>query len=154
MRRPLWSDVSDDWESEGGLRDVYVFETNVEDWQRALDLVRAQWPFTYSEDGSPKTMPADVPTIFQAREQRAVRLQIHAAPAIHINCHFFLPEEIEFDLDPREVNSQADFDIVCEFIGLIGTTLQKAVSVCWEGDTEALMRYEPRTDVVQRMRPL
>jgi hypothetical protein len=151
MKRPSWSDVSEDWESEGGLRDVYVFETSVDDWQRVLDLVRAQWSCAYSEDGKPTAMPADVRTIFRAREQRAVRLAIQAAPAIHVNCHFFLPEEIEFDLDSREVNNQADFDAVCEFIRAIGAGLRKSVSVCWEGDSEAqIMRYEPSTDVLQR----
>jgi hypothetical protein len=152
VNRPLWTDVSEDWEDEGGLRDVFVFETKVGDWQRLLDLFRSRWPSTYSEDGNSETMPADVQTIFQVREKRAVRWQIQAAPRIHINCHFFWPEEIEFDLDPRQINTQADFDVVCEFIRSIGAILQKTVSVCWEGDARAeIMRYDPETDVIRRV---
>jgi hypothetical protein len=97
-------------------------------------------------------MPADARVIFQVREKRAVRWQISATPSIHIKCHFFSPEEIDFDFDPREINTQSDFDTVCEFLGLLGATVQKTVSVCLEGDRKAeILRYEPETDVLRRM---
>lgn len=152
MKRPSWSDVSEDWADFDGLRDIFVFDTKLEDWQRLIDLFRLQWPSIYSEDGSPERMPTEARTIFRVREQRAVRWEISASPTIHIHCHFFTPEEIEFDVDPQEVRASADFDAVCEFIGSVGAALGKTVSVCAEGDSTAeIMRYEPETDLLRRV---
>jgi len=36
-----WTEVSDFWEHDGSLRDIYVLSTTQDDWQRLLDLVRA-----------------------------------------------------------------------------------------------------------------
>jgi hypothetical protein len=41
-----WTEVSEVWEDDGSLRDIYVLSTAEDDWQRLLDLVRAgAWPY-------------------------------------------------------------------------------------------------------------
>jgi hypothetical protein len=42
---------------------------------------------------------------------------------IATDCYSFRPDEIEFDLSPREVVGQTQLDAVCEFVRTIGKTL-------------------------------
>jgi hypothetical protein len=45
-----WTEVSEVWEDDGSLRDIYVLSTAEDDWQRLLDLVRAgAWPYPILE---------------------------------------------------------------------------------------------------------
>lgn len=96
-------------------------------------------------------MPSDVREVFARTQGAACLWQIHAPDGVRINCHFFYPGEIEFDLDPRELVAQTHVDVVCEFISAIGRTLGRSVAVCVEGGDPrptALMRYEPALDDV------
>jgi hypothetical protein len=134
------------------LRDAYVFGTTEDDWQRVLAALRSRrWPLAYTEDGEPTDIPSDVREIFNRGKARAVTWQIKPSREIRVNCHFFTPDEIEFDFDPREILGQVQLDTVCEFVQMVGRAVQKAVVVCWENTPEAaIMRYEPATDELVR----
>jgi hypothetical protein len=147
---PEWS--AEDWEPHGSLRDVYVHDTNGADWQRVVDLVGArEWATSYEEDSSPVAMPVSVGEIFERATQRAILWQIEPARGIRVNCHFFHPAEIEFDLDPREVVDEAALHVVCDFVLSIGRVVQKRVVITEENSPEwVIMSYDPATDAVTR----
>ena len=44
---------------------------------------------------------------------------------ILVVCHFFTPEEIEFDIDPREVTTQAHLDSLLAFLQQLGDRTRK-----------------------------
>jgi hypothetical protein len=150
-----WLEVCDDWKVDGGLRDVHVFSASEADWQRLLDVVSRQgWASSYSEDGEPVPMPAEVGRIFEHMKTRSVLWEIRPTSEIKINCFFFSPDEIDFDIDPREIVGQSQLDAVCEFVRVVGKALDKPVAVTWEGESAreaAFMRYEPETDAILRV---
>ena len=152
MTCPEWSEVQEDWEPDGSLRDVYVRDVNETDWQRVVDLIRTrEWATSYTEDGNPVAMPNPVGEIFARGKRAAILWQIEPAGGIRVNCHFFDPAEIEFDLDPREVVGQAALDVLCGFVRLVGSVLQKAVVVSEENSPDAaIMSYDPATDAIIR----
>lgn len=57
-------------------------------------------------------------------EMESKSLSIHFGK-IKVNCYFFLSEQIEFDIDPKEVNSIGDFELIEKFMTSISETLQE-----------------------------
>ena len=49
-----------------------------------------------------------------------------------LNCHFFLPDQIEFDIDPKEVDSIESFQNVLEFMKVISKALDNQVTLTGE----------------------
>jgi hypothetical protein len=149
---PRLSDVREYWESnEGAFLDIYVLSTTVDEWQQLIETVRGRaWPSSYYLDHEPAPMPSDVREIFAHREVANCLWQIRPSSDLWINCNFFDQEEIEFSVDPREIDAQQHLDTMCEFISTIGRTLGKPVLACIEGEPRApaMMRYEPATDDV------
>jgi hypothetical protein len=147
-----WSEVREDWEVDGTLRDIYVVSTTENDWQRLLDLVRAgTWPYAYTEGEHSASLPTKVADIFAPRTH-SLLLQVWPMEGVAIHCYFFQRDQIEFDLDPREVVGQRELDAVCGFVREIGQALDKPVLVTWESaPSEPILRYEPGTDDVVRV---
>jgi hypothetical protein len=149
-----WSEVREDWEDGSNvLRDIYVLSTTEDDWQRVLDLVRASgWPSSYTEGDNPAPLPTKVGEIFERTSGLSVLLRIWPTEGVAIHCHFFVPDEIEFDVSPREVTGQTQLDAVCGFVRAIGKALDKPVLVTWESTpSEPIMRYQPGTDAIDRV---
>ncbi len=137
-----------DWEPDGGaLRDVYIHSTNLTDWQRVVDVVRLRWPSSYAEDSEPAAMPTSVAEIFRRSERLSPSWAVRPTPEIRINCFFFTPDEIEFDLDPSEINGQQEFDVVVDFIRAIAQVTGKPGIVCYENSPAAttFLRFDPST---------
>jgi hypothetical protein len=69
---------------------------------------------------------------------------------ILINCHFFTEQEIEFDIDPREITSEEKLSKVFEFMQRIGRLLQKEVIMTPENcQREIVFRYVPETNKIE-----
>lgn len=47
--------------------------------------------------------------------------------SIVINTHFFSDQQIEFDIDPREINSSLDLERILRFMRSISSILQKEI---------------------------
>ncbi|MDR7724211.1 hypothetical protein RIU10_10710, partial [Riemerella anatipestifer] len=54
---------------------------------------------------------------------------------LKFNCHFFLENEIEFDIWPDEIKSELDFGKLISFMFDISFTLQKQITLTYENDT-------------------
>jgi hypothetical protein len=146
-----WSDVSDEFEVDGSLKDVYVLDATEADWQKVVDLVRSRgWGYEYSEDGRPLPVPGSVAQIFKNRLLRAVRLAFWPVDGLRVHAHFFDAEQVELDLDPSQVQGQAALDHVCALLRAIGRTLTREVVLTWENSPEAvLLAYRPDGDRVE-----
>ncbi|MES9685390.1 hypothetical protein ABWK22_21315, partial [Gottfriedia acidiceleris] len=55
---------------------------------------------------------------------------------IMFNCCFFSYTEIEFDIDPKEINSETDVKIVFEFMRKISMVLGKESIITAESDPD------------------
>ena len=149
----LWEDVSRLFEPDGSLLDAYVFETTVADWQNFVDLVRpAGWWFTYSEDGYAVRLPERVEEVLARSGEMAVLLQVRPVPEVLVNVHFFIEEEIEVDLDPRELQGQEQLDAVCAFLRAVGRRLGRPMVLTPEnGAAHPLIGYDLASDRVLRL---
>jgi hypothetical protein len=110
-----WSVVAEGFEPDGALRDIYVHDATVADWQAALDYVRASRAvLQFTIDGQPAELPGTAVKIFPIRE-RASPLLSFDVEGINVNCRFFTATEIEFDLQPGDVTGPERLTSVVSF---------------------------------------
>jgi hypothetical protein len=141
-----WEAYRDLFEWDGSWRDIYILDTQVPDWQRLLDHLRVRNDqLSFTVDDMPAPLPPNVDTIFALREQANPFLGIWIE-RLQVNCHFFGPGQIEFDIDPREIRDSTDFTLLLNFMADVGATVEKEVRLTPEnGPEHVLLRYNPAT---------
>ena len=134
-----WKQCKKVFDFDGSWRDIYVLNANRNDWNKLLkSLLNSTYETIFWIDGE-VTKP--IKTI-----QEALGIRNYASPLMHINasklhiaCHFFTDEEIEFDIDPREVNNQQNINEVIRFMFFLGNLLQKKVILTPENISSLIM---------------
>src|SRR5215218_3760144 len=104
MKRPTSLEVPGLWESDGSLRDMYVLGTSLKDWRAFLEFA-SQFPRKYLFDGEAKEQP-EVEQLFG--NQGGSHLLSLTVGTATVNCHFFVEEEIELDLSPKEIEGPSE----------------------------------------------
>jgi hypothetical protein len=138
-----WDTCRREFEPDGTLRDIYVHSTTIEHWRTLFDALRATYALEYSIDSSARPLPAVVDEAFTTRDTASPSLRFLVG-GIVVACHFFTTVEIEFDISPGEVTSQAALDELLGFLRLVGDTLGKAVGLSYEGHAQhPFITYEP-----------
>jgi hypothetical protein len=103
------------------------------------------YKFEFQVDGVAQPFPASVEEVFAIREQASPLLQFSVG-TILVMCHFFTPDEIEFDIDARDVRSQLDLDTLLNFLRMVGDAVKKPVSLTPENVPEcAVINYDPQS---------
>ena len=145
-----WKQCQKDFEFDGSWRDIYILDTVSNDWNIFLEsLLTSSYETKFWIDGK---IVKPIKTIQEALKIRnsACPLMIINASGLHIACHFFTEEEIEFDIDPREVNDWQDLNKVIDFIIFVGNLLQKKVILTPENTSSAiLINYNPETESLE-----
>ena len=141
-----WTKYKNEFEWDGSLLDLYTLDIHISHWQRLIELLQGTYSTIFTADGNVTSMPKDVADIFHLREEKNVLMAIEL-DGIQINCHFFTEDEIEFDIDPREISTEEKATRLFEFMQIIGKTLQKEVILTPENlQGEVIFKYVPETD--------
>ncbi len=109
-----------------------------------LDGLRAAgYDLGYVRNDQPTELPALAAEAFLLPGQCDRRLSVRFAGVL-ANCHFFTPEEVEFDIDPRDVTGQEQLDALFAFMRCLVSAVGK----------EAILTAENCPDIVVfRVRP-
>jgi hypothetical protein len=126
-----WNDIQWIFEQDGSLRDIYVQDISLREWEKLIDHLNTNFKVTFSDQE--KIDKKYVLEYLQdtSGEMESKSLTIHLGQ-IKVNCYFFLSEQIEFDIDPKEVNSVSDFELIEKFMTSISETLQEQVTLTAE----------------------
>ncbi|PFH82606.1 hypothetical protein [Bacillus sp. AFS088145] len=102
---------------DGSLRDIYVFNVDLDEWQKLFEFVnRSNWNITLYKDGQIfEYGNTTVKLLFKEKEKHNITMTINIK-GILINCYLFSETEIEFDLNPKEIKSESDVNIVFDFL--------------------------------------
>lgn len=129
MTRPAFDQVPMLWERDGSLRDVVLVGAGADGWHKLIRFAMA-YRATYKADGEETTFPG-MSEVFQRHDaSHCLSIWVGEAAA---NCHFFLEDEIEFDLAPREVHGPKEHDAVLEFVERAAQALGVNASITPEG---------------------
>jgi hypothetical protein len=148
MEEIAWETVRDEFAFDGSWRDIYVFGTTIVDWQRALDAIRlAGYKLTYFVADQPTEMPTRAVAAFPLPDE-SIRLLSVLFAGVLANCHFFTDEEIEFDIDPREVKGQQELSALLGFMQCLAQGTDKEVVLTAENMPEiVIFRVSPGSAV-------
>ncbi|MBB5233135.1 hypothetical protein [Deinococcus budaensis] len=128
------------FEPDGSLVDLYVPNTSLEDWQRLLDELRTGFlPYEYRDfelGDERRPLPLRTEDIFSRSDEASRCLLTLDSDGLKLNCHFFIPEEIELDLHPQDIHSAELATRLTHFVVRISALLSKPVLVCSENMRE------------------
>ncbi|MER6137105.1 hypothetical protein [Streptomyces sp. NPDC001815] len=133
----LWADVRGFFDPDlmGALPDVRVPNTSVEDWQLVLDLVAKKgWKRQYSEGETVFPVPRAEAVLSRPADAECPDLQVWLSADVVAIFRFHAHDEVDFDVDLRELQGQERLDVFCGFLREVGRRLGKPVLMDPEGD--------------------
>lgn len=131
------------------MRDIYITPATLHDWRVLYPLLLDFPEVEYSVDGVIQTPPTSVAQAFAFRPSGSPMLRFRIGRTLVV-FHFFSEEEVECDIDPREISSQADLDSRLGFVRQLGDATRQRVIITRENvRDEPIISYEPNTGVFQ-----
>ena len=121
------------WEADGSLRDVYLLQTSLADWEAFLALA-STYQCDHSFHGEPCPVPA-AEEIFGALGGSNHLLSISLG-GVTANCHFFAEGEIELDIEPREVRGPEEHSRVMRFVEQLSSATGKPALIAPENGAD------------------
>lgn len=89
-----------------------------------MSIIKEETQHRFLVDANPTPLPQKTESIFSMREhQKLLSIWIEE---VQLNCHFFVEDEIELDLDPRQI-SKKSFDAVLLFLEHVAAILQRSI---------------------------
>ncbi|MFI5881920.1 hypothetical protein [Streptomyces sp. NPDC051554] len=133
----LWDDVKCffDPDSTGSLPDVRVPNASMEDWQAVLDLVAEKgWKCQYSEGQTVLSVPRAEVVLSRPTDAECPELRVWPTVDVLAIFRFHAADEVDFDVDLRELQGQDRLDVLCDFFREIGRRLGRPVLMDPEGE--------------------
>jgi hypothetical protein len=132
-----WNSVQKEFEADGSLRDLLVFDTSEDIWNSLICAVsNSSYLSTFRHSDSVVQLPQTFAEIKTLQELDPTILSIDIGNRIKLNCHFFVSVEIELDFDPKEMNNEEDYSCLVGFISWLHAITKRSVIVTHEGAPE------------------
>ena len=142
-----WAELKDAFKSDGSWRDIYVLETDLLAWERVLVWLRGLAGSGVARlEYEPDPLPETVATIMERHATTGGGPLKIFASGLQINCHFFGEEEIEFDIDPREVKGPTEARVLLDLMRGLATVANGPVHLTEENlSDQRWLTYDPRS---------
>lgn len=136
----------------GALPDLHVADVSVAEWQQVFNLVESSdWPFEFRRDMVAQSLPSAREAFESAREV-GVDLCVWFGPGALAIFRMYSPEQIDFDVDLRELQGQDRLNDLCRFLGRLGRLLDRPVLMDAEGQWGyPVLGFDPAVDRVVLM---
>jgi len=136
-----WEEIKWIFEPDGALRDIYVKNINIEDWEKLIDFLNENHTIkfgTTSENKDINKIDKEYITKLLVDETKEMECKTASIiiEKIIINTHFFYNKEIEFDIDPKEINSIYNFERLVNFMNDISRILSQKVILTGENQID------------------
>lgn len=136
-----WEEIKWIFEPDGTLRDIYVENVNIEDWKILIDYLNASHILKYGPSNENKIVnKADKDYLIKLLTDETGEMELKTVSVIIeniiINTHFFTIDEIEFDIEPREINSETDYEKLLSFMNEISKLLNKPLILTGENQID------------------
>ncbi|MBC2878357.1 MULTISPECIES: hypothetical protein [Streptomyces] len=149
----LWNDVRNLFDPDlmGELPYLTVPGTSAEDWQAVFDLVRSSgWEWEFRVGGVPAPLPPAADVLSRPPDADSADLHVQPVPGVTVIFWLMSADEIDFDVDLRELQGQWGVDTLCAFLRTLGRRLGKPVGMSGGGDyANPVLGYDPAADRVR-----
>jgi len=140
MKTENWNNIKWIFEQDGALRDIYVQNAQISDWEKVVDLLNSEFKLSFGIDHDNLTDKIDfefIKTMFAGEtgelETKSSTIDLSGIIA---KCYFFLEDQIEFDINPTDIKSELELSIILDFMKSISSKLEKQVTLCGENQPE------------------
>jgi hypothetical protein len=138
-----WDTCRQDFEWDGSWRDIYVTPATLDDWKAIFPLLRSQPDVEFMCESGAVSVPASLDESFFGDARPTLRFRVGGVLVVF---HFFTPEEIECDIDPREITGQASLDAVLALMRQFGDLTHKRTVLTPENDSDhPIISYDPES---------
>jgi hypothetical protein len=150
----LWAEAKNFFDPDlmGALPDICVPDASTEDWQAIFDLVKERgWQWQYSQGDTVLPLPSAAEVLDRPDDAETVELRVWPTPRVLAIFRPTSANEIEFDVDLRELQGQEGVDILCGLLNNIGRKLGKPVLMTPEGErnpAHAVLGFDPAANRV------
>ncbi|SNR81760.1 hypothetical protein [Flavobacterium sp. ov086] len=136
-----WDEINWIFEPDGALRDIYIENITIEDWKVLMDYLNLNYIIKYGPTGENQIInKLNKEYLIQMLNDETGKMECKTVSiiidGIIINNHFFSVNEIEFDIDLREINSFEDYIKVINFMNQISQILGKPLILTGENQKE------------------
>lgn len=136
-----WEELKWIFEPDGTLRDIYVENVNMEDWKILINYLNANHNLKYGSSNDHNIVnKADKDYLIKLLSDETGEMELKTLSIIVeniiINTHFFSIDKIEFDIEPREINSEADYEKLLSFMNEISRLLNKPLILTGENQID------------------
>ncbi len=142
--RELPYEERDPFRGDGSLRDIVVENCDLGCWRTALAYFASHGTDpSFTVNGNSEPLPTDVERVFQYWPDSSPLLYFRVA-GIGLACHFFSEDEIELDLVPNSVETDAQIAGVRAFLQGLADALGREVLLTSENQhSEVYWRVAP-----------
>lgn len=132
-----WDDIKWIFEPDGSLRDIYVQDVTISHWEKLIDFLNLNYELKFGENEINQINKEYVLRYLNSgtgeMESKSLKIDLNG---INVHCYFFLPEQIEFDIDPKDINTIKEFENIEMFMISISKTLNNQVTLTGENSPE------------------
>lgn len=147
-----WEIIKKEFEFDGSLLDIYILNTTLHDWKEIVNYLnkspeyKTELIIKYLKPNLEELNLSDIEKLLKSIDSYNWHIKIFRQN-ININCYGFEINEIEFNIDPREVTNQNSFNILLDFIKNISVISGKEVVLTPENFQESIiLSYKPEID--------
>jgi hypothetical protein len=148
----IWETCRWFFEPDGSLRDIYVRGGGLRSWDVLLKIA-CDVDAKLSVSGDVHPIPSSSKDFFGTENDATTLLSLRWE-GIQLNAHFFAQDDVELDLNPEEISSDARFCSLVSFLSRLATTTGCPVTLTPENCPEQpLIEVDPHTGqakIVQR----
>ena len=145
-----WERARSAFRADGSLRDIYVHDVTVSQWQAVIVALRAKYPSSFSVAGSEAPFPPSVAALFERGAPSAAMLSLDIG-GIDMACHFFAADEIEFDLMPDDVSDSVRFIALIEFMRVVAQSSGRTAELTEENQRGRVLLRATSRGVVEHV---
>ncbi|SFW60221.1 hypothetical protein [Cellulophaga fucicola] len=131
-----WRNIEWIFEKDGALRDIYIQNTTISDWEKVVDLLNSEYKLTFGVYEENLTDKIDFEFVKIMLADETGQLETKSATidlnGIVVKCYFFLENQIEFDINPTEIKTELEFNTITYFMKSISSKLEKQITLCGE----------------------
>ncbi|WP_337964703.1 hypothetical protein [uncultured Flavobacterium sp.] len=136
-----WDEIKWIFEPDGALRDIYVRNVKTEDWKILINYLNINYIVRYGTLGENKEInKIDLEYLIHYLNDETGELEVKIVSIIIddivINLHFFSIDEIEFDVDPKEIYSFDNYKKLLGFMSEVSQILNKPLILTGENQIE------------------
>ena len=115
----LWASIKDAFEWDGSWRDIYILNTSSRDWDAVLaELKNESYNAKFFLGGEQQEHILSSYDSLKKSPNKPIGMLSVDIEGVQYNAHFFTDEELEFDIDPRQV-TETNFPQVCDFLVML-----------------------------------